>query len=294
MCFRRFKAEGLENIPKGVPVIVVANHTNTLMDPLVILYTFPGLIGFGARADIFRKPKVAGFLRWLRILPLARERDGREAVASHRGIMEEITECIGKGVAFGLFPEGTHYPDNMLHPFKKGAARMACAAADQLGRDVYIVPVGISYSSFFHFMSDVEIRYGKVLCVSPGSTDLVGISGILYEKVAGLTRHSCTEEDALPKEEACKLPFVCRLAIGLSCLPFYLASAVIASPLLIAEALIKRKLDDMAWVSTACFACSFLFFMLWPFHSLFHLLNNYYKTISNVQESARCHSSDAP
>ncbi|MEG1909911.1 MAG: 1-acyl-sn-glycerol-3-phosphate acyltransferase, partial [Bacteroidales bacterium] len=79
--YKRLYVKGLENIPlDGRPMIIVSNHQNGLMDALSILASLPFKLHsvFLARADIFKKEKIAKILRWMRIMPVFRQRDGLE------------------------------------------------------------------------------------------------------------------------------------------------------------------------------------------------------------------------
>ena len=51
--YLRFRGEDL---PSDGAVILALNHTNTLMDALVILAGRKGPTAFGSRADIFNRP----------------------------------------------------------------------------------------------------------------------------------------------------------------------------------------------------------------------------------------------
>lgn len=68
--YRRFEMHGEENLPEDGALILAPNHTNTLMDALVMLRAHKGPTVFGARADIFKKPAIARimhfcvFFRW--------------------------------------------------------------------------------------------------------------------------------------------------------------------------------------------------------------------------------------
>ena len=81
-CFKRYYGEiiviGKENIPTDSPVIFAPNHTNALMDAIavhaVVPYSLPLI--FLARADIFRNKTAARFLRYAKIMPAFRMRDG--------------------------------------------------------------------------------------------------------------------------------------------------------------------------------------------------------------------------
>ena len=135
--YSSIKVEGRENYPKDGAVIFASNHCCTMMDPLVLLYAFKGASAFGARADIFRKPKANKALRWLRIVPLARERDGMSAVSGNQQIFEEIVESLDHGMPFCLYVEGTHRPQRELQrPIKKGVFRLAELAEQETGKKI--------------------------------------------------------------------------------------------------------------------------------------------------------------
>ena len=72
--YRRYEVHGKENLPKDGAMIFGINHSNTLMDALVVLATSHHKKVFMARGDIFANPTVAKILRFTRILPLFRIR----------------------------------------------------------------------------------------------------------------------------------------------------------------------------------------------------------------------------
>ena len=119
-CFRSIRIEGAERIPQEGAVILAPNHCAALMDPLLALVLFGGKpVVFGARSDIFANPKVAKVLRWLRILPIARERNGLTEVAKNFDTFKEIIDCLDHEVPFCLYPEGTHNPCMLLTKARK-------------------------------------------------------------------------------------------------------------------------------------------------------------------------------
>lgn len=74
--FKKIIVEGKENIPKNRPVILVANHQNALIDPL-LLATHTNLNPwFLTRAAVFSNPIAAKLLHFIRMLPVYRLRDG--------------------------------------------------------------------------------------------------------------------------------------------------------------------------------------------------------------------------
>ena len=69
LSYRRVKYVGREFIPKDGAIIYAPNHTNALMDAMVILAMDRSPKVFVARADIFRNPKIAKILKKYGIKP---------------------------------------------------------------------------------------------------------------------------------------------------------------------------------------------------------------------------------
>ena len=271
--FSSIKVEGREQFPTDGPVILASNHCCTMMDPLVLLYAFKSKVAFGARADIFRKPKANKALRWLRIVPLARERDGMSAVSGNQQIFEEIVECLDHQVPFCLYVEGTHRPQREIQrPIKKGVFRLAELAETETGKKIYIMPVGLTYGDFFRYMKPVTIRFGKPIPLDEvrdmNSKDRLEMLG---DRIQDLVDREVPE-----RNHGLIVP---RVLLALLTLPLFAACAVLSSPILILTAIFLRKVKDKAWNNTVRFACSLIFFVLWPFHSLFYLLLNYYQDL---------------
>ena len=82
--YRKILHVGKENIPQDGAIIFAPNHTNTLMDALVILAYNHGPKVFVARADIFRNRKLAKILTFMKIMPIMRQRDGISAIKKNQ------------------------------------------------------------------------------------------------------------------------------------------------------------------------------------------------------------------
>lgn len=172
--YRKTAIAGEENIPEDGSIILTPNHTNTLMDALVMLRAYKGPTVFGARADIFKKPAIARIMHFLRILPMVRQRDGLRNVLKNHESTEKIVDTLENGVRFCIFPEGKHRTMHSLLPFGKGALRAALAANARFGeaKPVYIVPVGIEYGDWFRYRSTCLITYGEPINVTEFVKDL--------------------------------------------------------------------------------------------------------------------------
>lgn len=166
--FRRYRIVGRENIPEGA-CLYGSNHCNTLMDAMVILATTNEKKVFIARADIFQNPKTAKILRWMRILPIYRIRDGIGAVRDKNGdTMDQAMDVMYDEVPMYLFPEATHRTKHSLRPISKGIFHIALGANNKYGKEkpVYIVPVGLEYGDYFRFRSTILLSYGEPINVS--------------------------------------------------------------------------------------------------------------------------------
>lgn len=159
---------GEENIPQDGAVIIAPNHCNTLMDPLVVLRARKEPTVFGARADIFNNKTAAAALRFLRILPMVRKRDGLRNVAKNHDSFEQIVETLENGMMYCMFCEGTHRPKHSLLPVNKGIVRIALSANEKFGdkKPVYILPAGIEYGDYFRFQATALLQYGKPINVT--------------------------------------------------------------------------------------------------------------------------------
>ena len=98
--FRKMRTSGKKDLPKDGVLILAPNHCNTLLDALVVLQCSHHPTAFGARADIFRNPKIAALLNWLRMVPMARFRDGLAEVRNNFSVFDEAAECAVAGVPF--------------------------------------------------------------------------------------------------------------------------------------------------------------------------------------------------
>ncbi|MBR6091535.1 MAG: 1-acyl-sn-glycerol-3-phosphate acyltransferase [Bacteroidales bacterium] len=166
--FRRYRIVGRENIPEGA-CLYGSNHCNTLMDAMVILATTHEKKVFIARADIFQNLKTAKILRWMRILPIYRIRDGIGAVRDKNGdTMDQAMDVMYDEVPMYLFPEATHRTKHSLRPISKGIFHIALGANNKYGKEkpVYIVPVGLEYGDYFRFRSTILLSYGEPINVS--------------------------------------------------------------------------------------------------------------------------------
>ena len=166
LSYRTVRYVGLDKIPQDGAVIYAPNHTNALMDALVILAMDRKPKVFVARADIFRKPILAKIFTFMRIMPIMRLRDGVDEVKKNYETIERSVDVLRDKVPFCIFPEGQHQAKYSSLPLSKGIFRIAFQAQELMpDMPLYIVPVGIRYGSFFRFRSTVRVAIGDPINV---------------------------------------------------------------------------------------------------------------------------------
>ena len=73
--FRDVEVVGRERIPRGVPLLLVANHVNSLIDPILVM----GYLGVRprilAKSTLWRHPVVAPLLMLAGAVPVYRRQD---------------------------------------------------------------------------------------------------------------------------------------------------------------------------------------------------------------------------
>lgn len=167
--FRRYQVVGTENIPQNAACIFGANHTNTLMDALVLLCMSREKKVFIARGDIFKKPTIAKIMFFLRILPIYRIRDGFKSVKDNNAeIIDKAADVIHDEVKLFLYPEASHRTKHSLKQLSKGIFHIAMEANEKFGHEkpIYLIPTGIEYGDYFRYRSTALISFGQAINVT--------------------------------------------------------------------------------------------------------------------------------
>ena len=129
--FVRLRREGRERVPRGEPVVFMANHESWLDIP-ALLAAIPVQVRFLAKKSLFKVPFLGWAIAAMGFIPVDRE-NRREAVRS----FEEAAARIRRGRSVLLFPEETRSMDRNLLPLQRGGFLIAIKAG------IPIVPVGI-------------------------------------------------------------------------------------------------------------------------------------------------------
>lgn len=213
LSYRSILQVGRENIPTDGAIIFAPNHTNTLMDALVVLTMDHKPKVFVARADIFKNRKLAKILTFLKIMPIMRQRDGFQAVKKNQETIDKAVDVLKDKIPFCIFPEGTHLAKFSSLPLSKGIFKIAFQAHEQMPQvPLYIVPVGIRYGNHFRFRSTIRMEFGKPINVGAYLTEnahltpqeqMNGMKNLLTERLHATLFRIPNDEDYDATYEVC-------------------------------------------------------------------------------------------
>lgn len=163
--FRKQHINGLQNIPKDGPFIIVSNHPSSFLDPVSIAVLINRKINFLAKATLFNNKIAAKLLYKLNLVPIYRAQDNPRKLSENKSAFEACFKTLGDNGIIMIFPEGTSENERRLRAIKTGAARIALGTAkeNKYGLNIKILPVGLNYTKSSKFRSELSIAFGKPL-----------------------------------------------------------------------------------------------------------------------------------
>lgn len=162
--FYRVEVNGRDRVPVEGPLLLVANHPNSLVDPVLAASASERPARFLAKSTLFKVPVFGTLLSSIGGIPVYRKQDA--ASAEHMARNEETFEAAAAALQANqvlcLFPEGTSHSDPMMKRMKTGAARMALLAEERSGWSlgVKILPIGLTYEAKKRFRSRAIVQVG--------------------------------------------------------------------------------------------------------------------------------------
>ncbi|MCU1349675.1 MAG: hypothetical protein JWO56_2705 [Acidobacteria bacterium] len=200
--FDRIEVEGEERVPREGPLLVVANHTNGLVDGLLLTVVTPRAASLTAKSALRSNPLLALVMRISNTVPLYRRQDDAAEVGKNAGSFAEIRKRLLRGGAICIFPEGVSHSDAGLRELRSGAARMAFDFAEGGGRELRIVPAGLHYDAKQRFRSPVWVRFGEPIDFdawrgSAGARTPRELTGEIEERIRALTANFGRLREAL-------------------------------------------------------------------------------------------------
>lgn len=184
--FRKIHIDGARKLAHDNPSILIANHSASFLDAMVLSVFLKRPLYFFVRGDIFKHPFALSIFTKLNMVPIFSSNDGREALSQNKSTFDRGKDILTKNKLLLIFPEGYSRLSKDLAPFKKGTARVALQTAFDFGidKEFTIETVYINYS-FHGFRSDLVIRIGDSLSLSKYKDKYIESPG---HAIANLTR----------------------------------------------------------------------------------------------------------
>jgi 1-acyl-sn-glycerol-3-phosphate acyltransferase len=139
----KVKVVNPENLTAPGPYIITPNHGSSA-DPALFPNICAGPMRYMAAKGVFQ-----GFGNWLGYIIGASGGFCADLNPGQGGgAREAAVEVLTTGQNIVMFPEGWAWLDGGVRPFKKGAVRIAKAAAAKLGQPCYLIPSFIRYGAY--------------------------------------------------------------------------------------------------------------------------------------------------
>lgn len=164
--YPKIEVTGADHIPADGPVLLVANHANSLIDPVVVGIAANRPVRFFAKAPLFETPVLGRLMRALGMLPAFRGQDDSAQVRRNLESLSIAAEALARGDAVGIFPEGKSHDSLKLEQIRSGAARMAVQGVQAGASELKLVAVGINYQRKQLFRSAIWVRVGRPITVA--------------------------------------------------------------------------------------------------------------------------------
>ncbi len=193
------RTEGLENLPRTGPIIIVANHY-TLMDPLVAgwgtCHRAGRVVHMVAKIQINGWPVFGWLGSQAGVIYVRRGTSDMDAQRALQAVLAAARPMI-------IFPEGTRSPTGALIPARNGAALLA------LRSGAPVLPIGITGT-------EGMLSWRAIFGPRPRATVVIGQPFTLGHRPDGpIDRADLTEASTrLMREVAALLPPIRRGAYG--------------------------------------------------------------------------------
>ena len=167
--YREITVSNRNYLTQTGPVIIIANHPNTLMDAWILSYINRRKVHFVAKATFFNSPIKRKILHALGMIPLNRKADSAVSGVNNKDSFAACYNVLEAGGILVIFPEGTSFLERQLRELKTGTARIALEVEKRNNGllHVQIIPVGLNYIDADRFRGKVNVQVGKPIQVNP-------------------------------------------------------------------------------------------------------------------------------
>ena len=200
--FREVERVGVAPGPDTRGRVIVSNHTNALIDPILVLTDAACEISPVAKSTLWSIPGLRWLLDRAGAVPIVRRKDTPDKDATQNtAIFEKIAHHLSSGGNILIFPEGTSHNEPQLAPLRTGAARMLLAAEAKRAVAPTFQAAALEFDARSDFRSRCLVLWGPVRRFAdiPGDAEerIRAATALMKEDLAELLVEGDTHEERL-------------------------------------------------------------------------------------------------
>lgn len=161
---RNIKITNLQHTSPGKPLLLASNHSGSFFDAVVLGVYLSQPIHTFTRADVFRKPAVARWLKRINLIPAYRGTEGgRDHLRKNEESFRMVQEMFRENKCIVIFSEGVAANEWKLRPLAKGTGRLAWQTwfGENPQKNMEVLPTGLTYGHYHGAGKDVLVRFGE-------------------------------------------------------------------------------------------------------------------------------------
>ena len=214
LLFRRVEVAGDEHFPRRRPVLLVANHFNGFVDPVLITSALGRTPRFIAKAELAEVPLAGFLLRRMGVVFVRRPSAAPDGTTvDNADAFAECHRALARRDTVAIFPEGTTHDRPRVDPIRTGAARIALGARAAGAQGLTIVPVGLTFPDKVALRSSALVQFGPPIEldeVSPpergeGADAVTDLTAVIDRGLRAVSPDYADIETALALEQAAHL-----------------------------------------------------------------------------------------
>jgi glycerol-3-phosphate O-acyltransferase / dihydroxyacetone phosphate acyltransferase len=161
--FREIERVGEPPGPQTRGRVVVSNHTNGLIDPILVITDAACELSPVAKSTLWDIPGLRWLLGQAGAVPIVRRKDTPDKdSAANDHVFDQVADHLAGGGNLLIFPEGTSHSEPRLAPLRSGAARMLALAEARGGVAPTFQAAALEFDDRTDFRSRCLILWGPV------------------------------------------------------------------------------------------------------------------------------------
>ncbi|MFZ4798212.1 MAG: 1-acyl-sn-glycerol-3-phosphate acyltransferase [Bacteroidia bacterium] len=158
--FRSITISNADFVPKKGPLVLLANHPSTFMDPIVLASVINRKVYFLGKGEMFKGAFAKWFLSNMNIIPVYRKQDDPTELNKNADTFRKCYEHLENDGVILIFPEGVSVTERKLKPIKGGASHIALGTEgrNDFKLGVKIINIGLNYADQHKFNKDLYIN----------------------------------------------------------------------------------------------------------------------------------------